>query len=171
MGTFVVENNHEYGYLMEWWTAGDGVMEWFATLDGKLGLNWLGRLVSQMREKRNKWVEVSSEPGFWEFNQKSPKRTPQKCVPKNHLSLEGHQSGAATHNGCGFPNLDRLAYPSTLTWSDMDWRGQGEDRLWSRHLHYGPSPKWVKGFGIQWNRFGICYPYSSRDKLCRPTEL
>ena len=37
--------------------------------EGRMGLNRLGKLVSQVRERRNTLVEVRSEPRFWGYKQ------------------------------------------------------------------------------------------------------
>ena len=39
-------------------------------LEGRMRLKRTWRLVPEVEKKRNKWVEVSSDPGFWEFHQK-----------------------------------------------------------------------------------------------------
>ena len=85
------------------------------------GLKSLGKLVPQGREKRNKRLEISSAPGFWEFNKK--RVTGRLCAPCRNLGdrtkraegaiiQRGHQpvcnvkaTGIDTQHRCGKSQL------------------------------------------------------------------
>jgi len=48
-------------------------------LEGRIGQKRLGMFGQQVRERENKWVEMISEPGFWQLNKKRVTGRPCLC--------------------------------------------------------------------------------------------
>ena len=56
--------------VLDWGRSEMMVNRCLEDLEGRMRLKRTWRLVPEVEKKRNKWVEVSSDPGFWEFHQK-----------------------------------------------------------------------------------------------------